>query len=146
MKMDKLSLTKAYIQPVSDFKKSNFEIQIIDIKDLNKYPFFLVIQAVVEHNIKLSIYPLNVEKVTKVSLSSFNFSSENFDELSRILREYKVVHTSGVIFIEKRFFYECYLIMSKNEEKSKNLKASFNKIKSKFEEIKIEEIILSKLK
>ena len=145
MKMDKLSLTKAYIQRVSVFKKSNFEIQIIDIKELNKYPFFLVIQAVVEHYIKLSIYPLNEEKVTKVSLTSSNFSSENFDDLSRILREYRVIHTSGVVLIENRFFYECYLIMSEDKEKSKNLKASFNKIKSKFEEIKIEEIILSKI-
>ena len=72
MKMDKLSLTKAYIQRVSDFKKSNFEIQVISIKGLNKFPFLLVIQSVVEHYIKLSIYPLNDEKITKVSLSSFN--------------------------------------------------------------------------
>ncbi len=145
MKMEKRGLTKAYIQRVSNIKQSNFEIQIIDIKDLNKFPFFLVIQAVVEHNIKLSIYPLKEEKITKVSLSSFNFSSENFDELSRILREYRVIHTTGVILIENRFFYECYLNISKDEEKSKNLKASFNKIKSKFVKIKIEEIILSQI-
>ena len=146
MKMDEFSLTKAYIQRVSDFKKSNFEIQVINIKDLSKFPFLLVIQSVVEHYIKLLIYPLSEEKITKVSLSNFNFSHENFEELSIILREYNVIHTSGIVLIEKRFFYECYLLMSKNEEKSKNLKASFNKIKNKFDEIKIEEIILSKQK
>ena len=143
--MNEINLTNAYVQRVKDFKKSKFKIPILDIKDLDQFPFILVIQAVIENNIKLSIYPLKEGKITKVSLSGFNLSDENFQELTRILRERKVIHTSGVILIHQRLFYECYLIVSETEEKSKDLKTSFNKIKN-IEEIKIEEIVLQKHK
>jgi len=143
--MNEINLTNAYVQRVKDFKKSKLKIPILDIKDLDQFPFILVIQAVIENNIKLSIYPLKEGKITKVSLSGFNLSDENFQELTRILRERKVIHTSGVILIHQRLFYECYLIVSETEEKSKDLKTSFNKIKN-IEEIKIEEIVLQKHK
>jgi len=143
--MGKINLTKAYVQRVSDLSKTNFEIPILEIKELEKYPFLLVIQSVIENNIKLSIYPLKKEKIIKVSLSGFNLTNEIFEGLSKILRGFQVIHTSGVIFIEKRLFYECYLNISMSEEKTKNLKASFNKIKNIFEEIKIEEIGLKKI-
>ena len=143
--MNEINLTNAYVQRVKDFKKSKFKVPILDIKDLDQFPFILIIQSVIENNIKLSIYPLKEGKITKVSLSGFNLSDENFQDLSSILRECKVIHTSGVILIHQRLFYECYLIVSENEEKSKDLKTSFNKIKT-IEEIKIEEIVLQKHK
>ncbi len=143
--MNEINLTNAYVQRVKDFKKSKFKVPILDTKDLDQFPFILIIQSVIENNIKLSIYPLKEGKITKVSLSGFNLSDENFQDLSSILRECKVIHTSGVILIHQRLFYECYLIVSENEEKSKDLKTSFNKIKN-IEEIKIEEIVLQKHK
>ncbi|KKM07271.1 hypothetical protein LCGC14_1735600 [marine sediment metagenome] len=143
--MGKFNLTKAYVQRVNDLSITNFKIPILDIKELEKYPFLLVIQSVIENNIKLSIYPLKKEKIIKVSLSGFNLTDKIFEGLSKILRGFQVIHTSGVILIEKRLFYECYLNISMSEEKTKNLKASFNKIKNIFEEIKIEEIGLKKI-
>ncbi len=145
--MDKFNLTKAYVQRVNESSKVNFKIPLLEIKELEKYPFLLVIQSVIENNIKISIYPLKREKIVKVSLSGFNLTNEIFEGLSKIFEglSKKVIHTSGVIFIEKRLFYECYLNISMSEEKTKNLKASFNKIKNIFEEIKIEEIGLKKI-
>lgn len=143
--MGKFNLTKAYVQRVNDLSKTNFKIPILEIKELEKYPFLLVIQSVIENNIKLSIYPLKKEKIVKVSLSGFNLSNEIFQGISKILRNFQLIHTSGVIFLEKRLFYECYLNISLSEEKTKNLKASFNNIKNIFEEIKIEEIGLKKI-
>jgi hypothetical protein len=142
--MDKINLTKAYIQRISDFKESKFRIPILDKKELENYPFLLIIQSVIENNIKLTIYPLKVGRITKVRLTGLNPSSEIFGDLSKFLREFQIIHSSGVIMIGKRFYYECYLNLSKIEEKSKNLKASLNKIKNMFEEIKLEEIILTK--
>ena len=144
--MEKINLTKAHIQCIKDFKKSKFRIPILDIKDLDEYPFLLIIQSVIENNIKLTIYPLNVDKISKVSLTGFNLSNEVFVDLSKFLREFQIIHSSGVILIGKRFYYECYLNISETEEKSKNLKASFNKIKNIFEEINIEEIVPTKRK
>ena len=144
--MKKINLTKAHIESIKHFKKSKFSIPILDIKDLDEYPFLLIIQSVIENNIKLTIYPLNVDKVSKISLTGFNLSNEVFEDLSKFLRDFQIIHSSGVILIGNKFYYECYLDISDAEEKSKNLKASFNKIKNIFEEINIDEIVPTKRK
>ncbi|MFX1503726.1 MAG: hypothetical protein ACFFDH_22385, partial [Promethearchaeota archaeon] len=58
--------------------------------------------------------------------------------------KYQLIHTTGVILIEKKLFYECYLNLSLNDTKTKELNVSLNKIKNIFKEIKIEEIGLKK--
>ena len=55
-----------------------------------------------------------------------------------------MIHSTGVLLIEKNLFYECYLNLSLNETKAKELNVSLNKIKNIFNEIKIEEIGLKK--
>ena len=140
------NLTKAYIQRINDVSKTTFKISLLDIKDLENYPFLLIIQSTIENSIKLSIYPLKKEKILKVTFSGFNFSNEIFDEISKILQDFQVIHTSGVLLISKQLFYECYLNLSLSETKALNLKTSLEKIKNIFKEIKIEEIGLVKSK
>jgi len=137
-------LTEAYVQRNIDLPKTTLKISLLDIKDPEKYPFLLIVQSTIENSIKLSIYPLKNEKILKVAFSGFNFSNEIFDEISKILQNYQVIHTSGVLLIEKQLFYECYLNLSLGETKTNELNVSLNKIKNIFKEIKIEEIGLKK--
>ena len=137
-------LTEAYVQRINDFPTTEFQISLLDIKDPEKFPFILIVQSTIENSIKLSIYPLKKEKIIKVTFSGFNFSNNNFNEISKVLQNYKVIHTTGVLLIEKKLFYECYLNLSLNDTKTKELNVSLNKIKNIFKEIKIEEIGLKK--
>ena len=137
-------LTEAYVQRNFDLPETTLKISLLDIKDPEKYPFLLIVQSTIEKSIKLSIYPLKNEKIIKVTFSGFNFSNEIFDEISKILQNYQVIHTSGVLLIEKQLFYECYLNLSLGETKTNELNVSLNKIKNIFKEIKIEEIGLKK--
>ena len=137
-------LTEAYVQRNFDLPETTLKISSLDIKDPEKYPFLLIVQSTIEKSIKLSIYPLKNEKIIKVTFSGFNFSNEIFDEISKILQNYQVIHTSGVLLIEKQLFYECYLNLSLGETKTNELNVSLNKIKNIFKEIKIEEIGLKK--
>ncbi len=137
-------LTEAYVQRNIDLPKTTLKISLLDIKDPEIYPFLLIVQSTIENSIKLSIYPLKNEKIVKVSFSGFNFSNEIFDEISKILQNYQVIHTSGVLLIEKQLFYECYLNLSLGETKTYELNVSLDKIKNIFKEIKIEEIGLKK--
>ncbi|MFX0106301.1 MAG: hypothetical protein ACFE75_12550 [Candidatus Hodarchaeota archaeon] len=139
-------LTKAYIQRINDISKTKFKISLLDIKDLENYPFLLIIQSTIENSIKISIYPLKKENILKVTFSGFNFSNEIFDEISKILQDFQVIHTSGVLLISKQLFYECYLNLGLSDTKVSNLKTSLEKIKNIFKEIKIEEIGLTKSK
>ena len=139
-------LTEAYVQRITDLPKTTLKISLIDIKDPEEYPFLLIVQSTIENSIKLSIYPLKNEKIIKLTFSGFNFSNEIIDEISKILQNYQIVHTSGVLLIEKQLFYECYLNLSISEIKAKELNTSLEKIKNIFKEIKIEEIGLKKSK
>lgn len=139
-------LTEAYVQRTNDLPKTNLKISLINIKDPEEYPFLLIVQSTIENSIKLSIYPLKNEKIIKLTFSGFNFSNEIIDEISKILKNYQIVHTSGVLLIEKQLFYECYLKLNLNEIKTKELNTSLEKIKNIFKEIKIEEIGLKKSK
>lgn len=139
-------LTEAYVQRITDLPKTTLKISLIDIKDPDENPFLLIVQSTIENSIKLSIYPLKNEKIIKLTFSGFNFSNEIIDEISKILQNYQIVHTSGVLLIEKQLFYECYLNLSISEIKAKELNTSLEKIKNIFKEIKIEEIGLKKSK
>lgn len=140
------NLTKAKIQRIKDISSAKFKLSLLEIKDLEHNPFLLIIQSIIENSIKLSIYPLNREKIIKVTFSTNNFSKEMFDNISNILQNYQVIHTSGVLIIENQFYYESYLNLNLDEAKAMGLNDSLNKITNIFKQIKIEEIGLKKQK
>ena len=109
-------------------------------------PYLLIIQSTIENSIKLSIYPLKKSKIIKVTFSGFDFSNEIIDDISKILQNFQVIHTSGALLVKKQLFYECYLNLSMLDVKFMDLKASLDKIKNIFKEIIIEEIGLKKSK
>lgn len=140
------NLTKAKIQRIKDISGIKFKLSLLDIKDLKHNPFLLIIQSIIENSIKLTIYPLNKEKIIKVTFSTNDFSKEMFDKISDILQNYQIIHTSGVLIIENQFYYESYLNLNLNEAKETGLNDSLNKIKNIFKQIIIEEIGLKKHK
>ena len=140
------NLTKAKIQRIKDISGIKFKLSLLDIKDLKHNPFLLIIQSIIENSIKLTIYPLNKEKILKVTFSTNDFSKEMFDKISDILQNYQIIHTSGVLIIENQFYYESYLNLNLNEAKATGLNDSLNKIKNIFKQIIIEEIGLKKHK
>ena len=144
MKMKVYNLTKAHIQQIDTISNAVLKISLLDIKDIESYPYLLIIQSIIEDSIKLSIYPLKNKKITKITFSGFNFSNEIIDDISSILQNFQVIHTSGVLIIKKQLFYECYLNLSISDVKIIDLKASLDKIKNIFKEIIIEEIGLKK--
>ncbi|MFX1303325.1 MAG: hypothetical protein ACFFBV_08465 [Promethearchaeota archaeon] len=140
------NLTKAYIQRTNDISEAILKISLLDIKNMENYPFLLIIQSTIENSIKISVYPIKNDKIIKITFTGFNFSNEIFDKISKVLQNFQVIHTSGVLLITKQLFYECYLNLSLAEIKGKDLKESLEKIKNIFKEIKIEEIQLEKSK
>ncbi|MFW9819052.1 MAG: hypothetical protein ACFFE5_05530 [Candidatus Thorarchaeota archaeon] len=139
-------MTKAKIQRIKDISSAKFKLSLLDIKNLDNNPFLLIIQSIIENSIKLSIYPLNKEKIIKITFSTNNFSKEMFDKISEIFQNYQIIHTSGVLNIENQFYYESYLNLNLTEAKVMGLNDSLNKIKNIFKQIKIEEIGLKKHK
>ncbi len=138
-------LTKAYIQRKvdADGSKINLNISIPNIVGLKNYPFLLIIQSTAKDHTKLTIYPIFRKKIIKLSLFGQNVSDEAINILSKILKRCEIIHSSGFLMKQKQLFYECYINLSLSDVKSKDLKASLDKIKNIFKEIKIEEISLN---
>jgi hypothetical protein len=144
--MESSNITNAYIQQINEFSYANLKIPTASFKSLYDCEYLLIVQSSIENSIKLAIYPINKEKIIKVSLCSLKLSEKIIKEISKILQKFQVIHTSGFLKIEKQLLYECYLNLSLSEKKSKDLKTSLEKIKNIFEKVQIEEIGLNNRK
>lgn len=138
------NLTKAYVQRINQLLDGYLKVSLEDIKNLEDYPYLLIIQSTIENSIKISIYPLKKDKIIKVTFSSIDFSEEIYELITKILQNFQVIHTSGVLLIGKQLYYECYLNLSFDETKVMNLKNSLDRVKNVFKKINIEEIGLIK--
>ncbi|MHA2036457.1 MAG: hypothetical protein ACW98X_08485 [Promethearchaeota archaeon] len=138
--MEKSNITSAYIQKMTEFTYANLKIPITSFRSLNDCEYLLIVQSFIENSIKLAIYPINKEKIIKVSLCSLKLSKKILKEISKILQKFHVIHTSGFLKIENQLVYECYLNLRFSEKKSEDLKTSLEKIKNIFKRVKIEEV------
>lgn len=140
--MTEMENTTAYIVENSD--PLILKVSLLDILGSKEVPYLLVVKSATIECIRLTIYPIENEKIIKISLSGTD-TIENFIEIvSKILQEFKVLHTSGLLKKGDHFYYECYLNLNKSDVKYKDLIASIDKIRYIFKEIKIEEIGLKK--
>jgi len=134
------NLTQAHIQRIGDISRTKLILSLLDIKKLGNSPYILVVKSTIENSIKLSIYPLKKKEIIKITFSTLTFTDDIFYIISKILQNYQIIHTSGVLLIDKQLYYECYLNLGLKEAKAIGLEASLNKIKNIFKQIKIEEI------
>ena len=108
----------------------------------NSYPFILIVQLLTKTFAKLTIYPLNRDRVLKIILLGFDIQNNNVKGMINRLKNFGIIHTSGITILGKRSYYECYLEICFDDEKYKDLKNVLDKIKNVFEDIKIEEIYI----
>ena len=139
-------LTKGYIKPIESIINIPLNISLSEIKNAQKYSFVLIIQSNIENSLKITIYPLNKDKIIKLSLFGLKISTEIMNKLSKVLQNFPIIHSSGFLRIKNYFLYECYLNLNFSEIKSEDLKISLDTIRNRFEEIKLEEISLKNIK
>ena len=48
-------LTEAYVQSINDFTTAGLQISLLDLKDLEKFPFILVVQSTIYQMIIVSV-------------------------------------------------------------------------------------------
>ena len=141
--MKDIILTNAYIQNNEDSTNINLNFSSSGKKNLKKYPYLLVIQSIQEDFIRLTIYPVKIKNLIKVSLCGLKISDEtNMISLSlaKTLQNFEIIHTSGLLKKGNKLYFECYLNLSLSDVKTRVLKAALNKIKNIFKDIRIEEI------
>ena len=139
-------LTVAQIKEFNESSDLNLNISLLHIKDRHKYGYLLIVKSETTRFAKLTIYPIKKEKVLKVTLTGLKPIDEHIENFSMKLHEYEIIHSSGLVLVKGKIFFECYLNLSLGDEKYKDLKTLLDKNKNKFKDIKIEEISLAKSK
>jgi hypothetical protein len=138
-KMTEKGLTTGYIEKYDgllrlDLSKNNF---------FQKYQFILIIQANTREFSRFMIYPINVDKILKITVSSLKDIAEDLKLISSVLKNFKIIHNSGLTVRNDLFIIEIYLKLRFSDSKYKDLKTSLDKIKNKHVDIDIEEISLN---
>lgn len=139
VKMTEKRLTTGYIEKYDgllrlDLSKNNL---------FQKYQFILIIQANTREFIRFMIYPINVDKILKITVSSLKDIAEDLKLISSVLKNFKIIHNSGLTVRNDLFIIEIYLKLRFSDSKYKDLKTSLDKIKNKHVDIDIEEISLN---
>ena len=136
-------LTNAYIQKNENSTNINLNFSSSGKKNLKNYPYLLVIQSIQEDFIRLTIYPVKINNLIKVSLYGLKISDEVnmiYLSLAKTLQNFEIIHTSGLLIKGNKLYFEFYLNLSLSDVKTRVLKAALNKIKNIFKDIRIEEI------
>ena len=140
--MRDIILTNAYIQNNEDPTNINLNFSSSGKKNLKKYPYLLVVQSIQENFVRLTIYPVKIKNLIKVSLCGLKISDKAniYLSLAKTLQDFEMIHTSGLLIKGNKLYYECYLNLSLSDVKTRVLKAALNKIKNIFKDIRIEKI------
>ncbi|TFG16481.1 MAG: hypothetical protein EU531_06365 [Promethearchaeota archaeon] len=106
--------------------------------------YILIVRLLTKTYAKLTIYPLNKDRILKIIFIGFDIKNIKIEETIKELRNFKIIHASGLTTLGNKSYYECYLDLSLGDEDYKDLKRNLDKIKNIFEDIKIVEIYLEK--
>lgn len=140
--LNKLYITSASIKKVDDLSifEINFHPNTLDISTRNEY--CLVIKLETKKFIRITIYPIFKNKILKLSFKGYNLERNDIDIFSQEIKKFDIIHSTGLVAIKQILVFECYLNLNFEEEEYQYLKTLLDKNKNKFEDIKLEEIIL----
>ncbi|MHA1191230.1 MAG: hypothetical protein ACTSP9_02900 [Promethearchaeota archaeon] len=137
--MTEKNLTIGYIKKYNGLLRLNLSKNNLFQKD----QYILIIQANTKEFSKFTIYPINVNKILKITVSSFREIVKDLEHISSLLKNFKIIHNSGLTVRDNIFIVELYLKLRFSDSKYKDLKTSLDKIKNKHIDIDIEEISLN---
>jgi len=100
-------LTNAFLLKRKDIKPIIlFQNNLISNLNLS---YYLVIYSVHKEYTKIFIYPLDSSLVLKLILSGKNINSESINKIINVLKNFKILHSSGIVSVNDKFLYEVYI-------------------------------------
>jgi len=78
-------------------------------------PYYLLIYSTNSKFTKITVYPVNTVPVIKYFIRGSQITEDTINEILSILRPIHpiILHTSGIVFTDKRYEYEIYFTSSK---------------------------------
>jgi hypothetical protein len=144
MKKKEKSLTEAFIKSKEESDRLKLIIPTKEILRFQNYSHFLIIQSFTRKYSKITIYPINNKKVTKIQISGKNINQKKMNNILNIIKNFDIIHTSGLLARGKKMFYEVYInhtLQDLTNPIKSNITTSFKRIRL-IKEIRIKEIKL----
>jgi len=138
--MKKDSTTKAQIILIKKSLLKKFSLTDTDIKKFQLFNYLLIIKSLTTKAIRITIYPLENRDVSKLTIKDPNNNENMFLKISEFLKKYNVIHTSGLIELDKNLLFECYLNEGLDTPELKDLKVFLDNIKSSNTSLNFEKI------
>lgn len=144
--MNNPNLTSGQIKEMITSQTANIQVSLTKIDNIEKNNYLLIIKSETNRYTKITIYPIKKQKITKITICGLKEIDEFIEDFSKKLQEFGIIHSTGLVMIEGLFYFECYLHISLNDEKYKDLKIYLdkNKNKSNIKDIQIIELSLKK--
>ena len=101
-----IELTNGYITDENGLK-STISNKILPMKN-QQYSYFLLVVSSVKETVKISIYPINHEKVLKLVLNGSSINTQTLNLLPKLFVD-NIIHTSGIFNVGKTSVYEIYI-------------------------------------
>ncbi len=139
--MEDQEFTKGYITSVKD----QLKIPIPVNSKLKSEKYLLIIHSFTKTYLKISIYPIKQQKILKLKLTVNALSKDYGKQILRFLRSFEIIHSTGIVNKNGKYFIECYINMDLQELKRikfEELSTSGRDIKNLIETVDIEEITL----
>lgn len=134
------NLTSAQVKEISSSQTTNIALSLTHIDNIENYEYILIIRSETSRYSKITIYPIKKQKIIKLTLRGLKKIGEYTEVFLIKLQEYGIIHSTGLVMIEGLLFFECYLNLSLNEEKYKDLNFFLDKNKKNIKDIQIMEI------
>ncbi len=144
----KKNLTEGNIFDRNDILNVRLNGYIIEDEKLINSKYILVIKSKTPECLRLTIYPIANDRITKIIIKEEDISKAQIDALVDILKDFNILHTSGLTSRGSKLIFECYLdyyeIFETNKCITTKSKIPLDKLKKLIKNIKIEEISLQK--
>ena len=107
--MNKDSTTKAQIKKIKKSLLKKFSLTFSEVQKFHPFTYLLIIKSLTKKSIRITLYPLDTRDVIKLTINTPNEHENMFLKVSEFLKKYEIIHTSGLIEIDKNLLFECYL-------------------------------------
>ena len=138
--MNKDSTTNAQIKKIKKSLLRKFSLTHSEVQKFQSFNYLLIIKSLTNKSIRITIYPLENRDVLKLAIKAPNDHEKMFLKISEFLKNYEIIHASGLIEINKNLLLECYIKGRLNSQELNHLDVFLNNIKTSNTFLNIEKI------
>ncbi|MFX1276006.1 MAG: hypothetical protein ACFFAT_13245 [Promethearchaeota archaeon] len=117
-----------------------FALSFSEIQKFQQFRYLLIIKSFTDKSIRITLYPLKNKDVIKLNIQDSDMFEDIFYKLTDFLKNYEIIHNSGLIEFNNYFIFECYLKLDLESPEINQIEKFLDNIKNSTTLFSIEKI------